>query len=225
MRWVTKCFQMAGKRAVFHGFGLTGWKPMSSFPWYSVDSSSWGKGFRFGKVPLFDEHKGRFIEIQLGDAKQWAKQANLVKSHGFDWRDFADRSRNERAKICAISALAYLRAEKYLRSKFGPVYIPGTERTESLAGLRTHLVTGADSDTIDSMAKGGNMSIAALARAGLGTKPLTDTSGLHLHLADTGGISENYAKAEAGVNSYLVEIMNDLQDIRRAKSILEEQEE
>jgi len=183
MRWVTKCFQIAQKRAVFHGFGLTGWTVMSSFPWYSVDSSAWGAGFRFGRVPLFDRRKGKFFKASLGNAKECSKLAYLFRDLGFEWQDFADRKRNDRAKICAVSALSYMYAEQYLRQKFGPIYIPGRE--DAPAGLRAHL---ADANP---------------ARYGEVVEGASASAGLRLHLADTGGIGENYAKAENGVKIHL----------------------
>jgi len=127
MAWLVKCFKIAGNKSVFHGFALTSWPVMSSFRWYSVDSSSWGMGFRYGRVPVFDERHGKFIQMDLGDVAAWRKNTPLVRSMGFDPGDFADRSRNDRAKICAISALSYMKAEQWLRQRWGEVYIPGND--------------------------------------------------------------------------------------------------
>lgn len=46
MPWIIQCFKRAKGKAVFHGFGATSWAVIRDLPWYSVDSSSWGKGFR-----------------------------------------------------------------------------------------------------------------------------------------------------------------------------------
>jgi hypothetical protein len=147
MSWLTRCFKIAGKKAVFHGFGLTSWPVISNFPWYSVDSSSWGQGFRFGVVPIFDPYRGRFHKLHLGDRQAWARYASLVTSLGFDPHDFADRQRNDRAKICAISALSFMRAESWLRGRFGEICIPNRPETES--GLRVHLADGSTSNLSD----------------------------------------------------------------------------
>lgn len=37
-----------------HGFGLTNQTLTVRYPWYSVDSSSWKSGKRFGRVPIFN---------------------------------------------------------------------------------------------------------------------------------------------------------------------------
>ena len=55
MPWLIQCFKRADKKSLFHGLGLTSWYALSSLPWYSVDSSSWAAGFRYGRVPIFDD--------------------------------------------------------------------------------------------------------------------------------------------------------------------------
>jgi len=183
MRWLTRCFKMANGRAVYHGFGLTGWDVMKSFPWYSVDSSSWGKGFRWGKVPVFDEKLGKFHQPGLGNRKDWLKVADIVRSFGFDPLDFADRERNDRMKICAISALSYMIAEQWLRKRHGEIRIP---KRNDVSDSKICLVTaGGD---------GSNMGLRALSRYGVCVH-LSDISngvnfrdadkGIKLHLADS----------------------------------------
>lgn len=185
--WLVRCFQMAKGRAVFHGFGVTAWQVLKDLPWYSVDSSSWGQGFRYGQVPVFDERKGAFVKIQLGDRKGWGRHSTLVRSLGFDPMDFADRSRNDRAKVCAISAISYMLAERWLRKRHGEIRIP-TRETDG-AGLVLHLVT-AHSD-------GSNMSVKSLAE-GIGG------AGVRLHLADTSN-GVNYGDADKGLKLHLAE--------------------
>ncbi len=138
MPHLVKCFRLAEGRAVFHGFGVTTWKVLKALPWYSVDSSSWGSGFRFGQVPVFDSGRGRFHVLAIGDPNAWAQHGALVRSLGFDPQDFADRSRYDRAKVCALSALSYMQAERWLRQLHGEIRIPGDEGAP--AGLRAHLV-------------------------------------------------------------------------------------
>lgn len=125
MPWLVKCFKRAQGKAVFHGFGVTGFKPLVSFPWYSVDSSAWGQGFRYGAVPIFDDRLGRFFKLRLGDRKGSLRHAPLIRSYGFAPLDFGDRAQNTRAKNCALSALSYRRLEGWLRRRFGVIQIPG----------------------------------------------------------------------------------------------------
>lgn len=132
MRYLIKAFQIAGDDMVFHGFGVTSWEIMSSLRWYSVDSSSWGSGFRFGVISLFDNQRGRFEKARLGDRESCLKNSRLFDALGFDWQDFADRKRNERSLICAVSALSYIKAEQFLRRKFGEVHIPNSNQYQTV---------------------------------------------------------------------------------------------
>jgi len=144
MAWLARCFAIAGDRAVFHGFALTSWQVMKAFPWYSVDSSSWGRGFRYGEVPVFCKREGRFLRLKLGDLTTWIRHAGLVQSLGFNPADFGYRKNNSREKVCAISALSYILAERWLRKHHGEIEIPNslTERDlrDTSLGLKIYLV-------------------------------------------------------------------------------------
>ena len=203
MPWLIKCFKLAQGRAVFHGFGATSWTVVKALPWYSVDSSSWGTGFRYGQVPVFDARAGKFQILNLGNVAAWQKYSRLVEALGFDWRDFADRNRNDRAKICAISALSYMMAEQWLRHRHGEIFIPGTEN-QGAPERRAHL---ADA----------NPARFGEAVSGVGERlHLADTSnginygdadkGLKLHLADSRPFSGgDLAAAESGLKVYLTD--------------------
>lgn len=187
MPHLIRCFRIAQGRTVFHGFGCTSWTVLKALPWYSVDSSSWGMGFRFGQVPVFNAAKGRFVDIRLGDRKEWGVHASLVRSLGFDPNDFADRSRNDRAKICALSAISYMKAEAWLRKRHGEIHIPGN--TGAPEGVRAHLADANPQRFNDALMGG--------AQTGEG-------SGLNLHLSDTSnGI--NYGDAEKGLRLHLAD--------------------
>lgn len=174
MPWLIKCFKMAQGRAVFHGFGATSWTVVKALPWYSVDSSSWGSGFRYGQVPVFDVRVGKFQTLNLGNVAAWQRHSRLVEALGFDWRDFADRKRNDRAKICAISALSYIMAEQWLRKRHGEIFIPGGQ---SAPGRRAHLADTSNGINYGDVDKG-----------------------LKLHLADSRPFSGgDLAAAESGV--------------------------
>lgn len=165
MAWLVKCFKLAEGKAVFHGFGCTSWLCLKAFPWYSVDSSSWGQGFRYGQVPLFDERRGKFVDVHLGDRRSCYKQAAIIRECGFDPEDFSDRKRNDRAKICGLSALSYMKAESWLRKRHGEIFIPNADTpavlrayqadanpvryVEAQAGLRLHIADGASANLSD----------------------------------------------------------------------------
>lgn len=122
VRWLTECFNIAERSerdVLFHGFGMTNWDLMRAWPWRSVDSSSWCAGFRYGRVPLFDEKLGRFYSVALRDIRGSFKYSDLIRSYGFSPNDLALEGDFDRIKIASISAIAYLKAEEWLRRKHG----------------------------------------------------------------------------------------------------------
>jgi hypothetical protein len=122
MAWLLKCFRMAQGKAVYHGFGCTVCDIMCALPWYSVDSSTWLTGFRYGEVRLFNA--GKIVNVFLGDHASCYKYAHLFRSLGFDPADFANRSRNDRSITGSAAALSFLKAEQWLERRHGPVNIP-----------------------------------------------------------------------------------------------------
>jgi hypothetical protein len=120
MSWLVKCFRTAEaspRRPGFHGFGCTNWDIVKTFPWRSVDSSSWGSGFRFGFVCVFDPRRGTWHQIDLGDPTGCKSQDRLIRSYGFSWLDFADRTRNSRKANAGIALASWLEAEKWLTKR------------------------------------------------------------------------------------------------------------
>lgn len=60
--WLTRVFS-AHPDLKFHGFGVTGFRVITGFPWHSVDSSTWIKISIYGSV-LVPPYRGR--EFRLG---------------------------------------------------------------------------------------------------------------------------------------------------------------
>lgn len=181
MPWCVQAFKIAKPTGtVFHGFGLTSLQPLMALPWYSVDSSSWGAGFRFGLVTLFDPKTGKRTVVRLGDRAGWAKVATQVRSYGFDPNDFADRSRNTRAKVAALSAASFFSLEQSLRRRHGLVFMQPGDRPEVRfdgGGLRIFAADGSGQNLIDGA--------TGVARAGLRLYLVDRTGKSDLKLAYT----------------------------------------
>lgn len=180
MRWLIQCFKMAAKAdTVFHGFGQTTGKYVENFPWYSVDSSSWGSGHRYGNVSLWDDKRHKFVRVGVGNRKEVYAKAALVRSHGVNPADLADRSRYHRRFAIHASVVAWRRYESWLRRHHGPVPFPdrphpaepggGQARRE---GPHVFLAEGA----------GGNLAACAPA-----------VNGPHVYLAETEKINVKLA--------------------------------
>lgn len=177
--WLVRCFKIAERyEARFHGFGQTRHTYLRQFPWYSVDSSSWGKGFRYGTVDLWDDRSTRFVVVKCRDHAQIYKYAELIRKHGGDPAMLADPALYRRSATVKIVAQAWLRYEQYIRTLHGPInlrtsgtsgphlYLANTglpnlvDAAQSFAGPHLYLaeanlhtvhaaMTGADSSTTD----------------------------------------------------------------------------
>jgi hypothetical protein len=124
-RYLAKAFQMAkGKSVVFHGFGMAHWEILKSFPWYSIDTSGWGSGFRYGTVPFWNPHTCILKRARLGDRKNWAKNGPGIRALGFDDRIYKKKGEAKRVQLCHISARSHTLAEQYLEKIYGPITIP-----------------------------------------------------------------------------------------------------
>jgi len=168
-RWIIKAFQVADGRAVFHGFGRTNLSDIADFPWYSVDSSSWGMGFRYGQINLFD--RGRWVKIRVGDHAGVYKNATLLRQHGVAPERIADRSLYHWRYACWASAIAWHRLGQWAHRRHAPVVIPG--RPDADAGPNLYLAEGTGG--------GPSLRLPVLAEA---IRSEQD-AGPHLYLADT----------------------------------------
>jgi hypothetical protein len=126
--WLAKAFQIADGRAVFHGFGLTVWPALKEFPFYSVDSSTWAQPFRFGLVKVFDPGRAQFITFQMRDKAALLEHRDLLRAHGADPMHFASKTTYDRTAWAGLAAIAWRRAEEYLRHRHGPITIPPSPR-------------------------------------------------------------------------------------------------
>lgn len=53
LNWLTRCFSIVNDQSQIHGYGVSDLEMVKQFPWYSVDSSTWLSGTRFGEWPPF----------------------------------------------------------------------------------------------------------------------------------------------------------------------------
>lgn len=131
MRWFIRCFKMAEGRAVFHGFGVTGWKMLAQLKFYSVDSTTWLNGARFGAIPLFDWRRSHMKSIQLGDVQSMELSKGLVRSYGVSSAMYT-RETNTRQYNVLLGAMSFMKAEQFLREKHGLIDIPNQDDVQGL---------------------------------------------------------------------------------------------
>lgn len=120
LKWAATCMKRTLKQETrFHGFGMTSREVIEKLPWYSVDSSSWVSGAKFGNLTLFD---GRtWHKAKVGEEKSIRKIASVIRSYGFDPDQFANMERYKATKghinITVLSALSWRRFEKHLQKR------------------------------------------------------------------------------------------------------------
>jgi len=124
MPHLIKCFKMAGDRTVFHGLGCTNWTIMNALPFYSVDSSSWVGGVRYGNLSVFDEHRGRWKRFQLGKPRSFFGAERLFAQYGYDYKEFVRRDTQKYHDVAALQGLSYMAAERWLRKRHGLIHLP-----------------------------------------------------------------------------------------------------
>ena len=111
--WIKRCFEIAeGNR--LHGFGVSNWFLLRAFPWFSTDHSSWGSGFRYGSLPLFDPRQGRFVKVNLRDRETAWRCSRLLYACSGSPTDTALWTRDKRAALCHIGAVSWMRAARWL---------------------------------------------------------------------------------------------------------------
>jgi hypothetical protein len=170
--WLDRCFRMAEGRAVFHGFGLTVWQLLREFPFYSVDSSSWGSGVRYGALKLF--HQGRWVNVRLGDRASVTKHREALEAYGVPVRAMT-RGGYDRDVVAGACAIAQYRAAQVIRGIHGPIQLPAGKGYPPLEAPRHPRVVPASGN------QGLDMYLAEASTAG----HVRHAGGLHLYLADS----------------------------------------
>lgn len=155
--WIVKCFTIAARYGtVFHGFGQTKRLILRELPWYSVDSSSWGSGHRYGMLTLWDPRSQKLVRAKTGDHADVFRSADLIRDHGGDPELMAtpnvgqtrfrgkEQASIDRHAIIAINAEAWRRSEQLLSARHGVV-----ERRDGLGvGPRLYLAAGGFEDAV-----------------------------------------------------------------------------
>jgi hypothetical protein len=111
--WIKRCFEMAGDTRI-HGLGVSDWTLLRAFPWHSVDHTSWGQGFRYGQVPIFDPQRGRFVKVWLRDREKAWRCSRLLYQYGVSPNDTALWTRAKRPALCRVAARSWMAAQDWL---------------------------------------------------------------------------------------------------------------
>lgn len=128
MGFYQHCFDHVANRKSnlrFHGFGISSLEVLNAFPWYSVDSSSWGSGYRYARLRLFDPITRRERAVQVFNARSVVANADLIKHYGEDPDTLICREKYHHTIICRLSARSIQALQQHCRERHGPVVLDG----------------------------------------------------------------------------------------------------
>ena len=133
VRWLVECHRRArAAGVVLHGFGQTDRSIVRQVPFYTVDSSSWGYGHRFGWVFLWDARTTQLVSVRVGTPDVHT-QGRLLRAAGLDPAqlsrpgygrrggdpDAKERARTEWRGMARQNARAFLQFQEWLTARFG----------------------------------------------------------------------------------------------------------
>lgn len=128
MRWLIQVFKYAreawpGMR--FHGWGMTNQNAMR-LPFWSVDSSSWGEGYRYGKLPLRDPLTRKRVTVRTNgrDAYEPENARLLTRYYRTRPSQVALSTPETRDRVILVSALTQTLHETRMRELHGPIAPP-----------------------------------------------------------------------------------------------------
>lgn len=120
-RALKRVFALAEKNKVsLHGFGLSG-EYMATFPWYSVDSTTWFASCKYGEIIIADARRNKLRRVHIterptkmldhrfqiiGDS-QVQRIISQAESYGLDFRDM-QKQQHVRAAWNALTFRDYL---------------------------------------------------------------------------------------------------------------------
>lgn len=196
MRWLIACQKIARPYgAVFHGFGLTRPEAIQALPFYSVDSSSWASGHRWGHVAVWDDDRAKFSSFTLWNRSEVYAHGKAIRAAGFDPEQFLDHDRYHRSVTAAASAVAWLKFEAHVRRRLGSVALP--------AAAARFVRDDTDGD---------RLSLYMASSVALNLESAEE--GLHLYLCgDNSHNQTNLNYAEEGLHLYLAAGDSDLRPL------------
>lgn len=129
IRWALACFKHARKhypQLQFHGWGATS-QTIMQLPWYSIDSSSWLSGLRYGTGIIFNPATHRRHTWRLDRTNLWQQPdtINLLRDtyqadpHTVDHSDATNRH-----IMIGLAGQSVTAEENYFNEKHGPTHIP-----------------------------------------------------------------------------------------------------
>lgn len=101
-----------------HGMGMTKTSILPQLPFYTVDSTSWKAGFRYGKLAIWNGNK-----VQMFSKNDWETKA-LKYTRSYDLTPPLDEEKLydfDEPEVLRANVYAYMRAEEYIIDRLKPL--------------------------------------------------------------------------------------------------------
>ena len=139
MRWLITVFRYARDHHPdmrFHGWGVTA-DSVLQLPFYSVDSSGWTSGLRYGRATIRDPKSSTDHQIQLNgrDVFRPAVGRLLIDEYGVNPADVARSSGENRRLVVKVVSLSASVQEQRFRRLHGKIERPAWGRIASMGGV------------------------------------------------------------------------------------------
>lgn len=145
LRWLVKVFRHARDHhpdVRFHGWGLTRALYLDHLPFWSVDSSSFGSGYRYGRASVWDPEtsKPRQVDLDGSTPGRWGRL--LREQYGVTPRDIAKSHAANRSLVAGLASLSCQAMEAHYRARHQVTPPVGWE--ERGAGTFVHYADSSD---------------------------------------------------------------------------------
>lgn len=149
LRWCLSVFRYARDKHPkmrFHGWGVTHSLLLESLPWYSVDSSGFGRAYRFGHASIYNPDTNTTQPFAVDGRDAYRLATTLRKHYGALPQDVAVSTPGTRAAHIRLAARSYQLLEARLRTKFR-VSAPTYGQNFAVADFCVFNVMGTDHAT------------------------------------------------------------------------------
>jgi hypothetical protein len=145
MRWLVRVFRYARDHHPdlrFHGWGVTNAEALN-LPFFSVDSSGWGGGYRYGHLQLRDPRTNTVYNLDLDGRTTYDKDVAtlLSREYGVSPSQVATSGPHNRLLMVRLSALSASVLEQQFRRRHrrSPVPAPHWGQLDRVDGPHYHL--------------------------------------------------------------------------------------
>ena len=135
LKWLVSMFRHARDNHPamrFHGWGITHRRYLDHLPFYSVDSSGFGAGYRYGQVSVFDPTLGKRVTFKLDKRAAAAHWQLLRRYYGTSATEFATSTTANRALHLRLSALSAQQMTRYYQRRHHVTPPAGMDRPGTL---------------------------------------------------------------------------------------------